>query len=111
MMSASILTGIALAVLATVIEGFAQVFLKKSALVGGRALWIGLGVAFFAVEAAIYSGALHYLDVSVAYPIGSLSFVAVTLLSQWLLGERINGSRWLGIVLILLGAGLVAIRA
>ena len=110
--------GIVLAVLATVVEGFGQIFLKKSALLGGavglgggRAVWIGLGIAFFVVEAGIYSGALHYLDVSVAYPIGSLSFVAVTILSQWMLGERINASRWAGVVLILAGAGLVAVRA
>jgi uncharacterized membrane protein len=48
------------------------------------------------------------LAVSIAFPLGSLSFVAVTFLSQCLLRERVDRTRWVGVVLILLGASLVA---
>ncbi len=104
--------GILLVVLCTVIEGFAQVFLKKSVRPGGTLrLWLALGTGLFVVEALIYTGALRLLDVSTAYPIGSLSFVAVTVLSHWLLKERITMERWVGVGLILAGATLVAARA
>lgn len=104
--------GVLLVVFCTVIEGFGQVFLKKSALAGGTVrLWFGLGVALFVAEALLYTGALRLLAVSTAYPIGSLSFVAVTVLSHWLLRERITPARWIGVALILVGAGLVASRA
>ena len=102
--------GVALVVLCTVIEGFAQLFFKKS-VSGDKAMWIGLGVGFFLVETAIYSGALSILDVSTAYPIGSLSFVAVTVLSRVLLGERVTRIRWFGVLLILVGASLVVAHA
>lgn len=104
--------GILLVLLATAIEGFAQVFLKKAALVPrGKGLWRVLGFAFFGVETLTYTWALRYLPVSVAFPLGSLSFVAVTFLSQCLLRERIDRLRWTGVVLILVGASLVAGRA
>ncbi len=104
--------GILLVVLCTVIEGVAQVFLKKSALAGRTMrLWLVLGICLFVIEALIYTGALRLLDVSTAYPIGSLSFVAVTVLSQWLLQERVTAERWIGVGLIIAGASLVAARA
>ena len=101
--------GILLVLLATAIEGFAQVFLKKAAHVRvGKGAWRVLGFASFGVEAVVYTWSLRFLAVSVAFPLGSLSFVAVTLLSQCLLHERVDRTRWIGIVLILIGASLVA---
>lgn len=104
--------GVLLVLLCTVIEGFAQTFLKKSSLaVAGKRLWISLGIGLFVAEALLYTGALQFLDVSTAYPIGSLSFVAVTILSQWLLAEKVSRTRWLGVGLIIIGAGLVVAHA
>lgn len=105
-------TGLLLVILCTVVEGFAQIFLKKSAFATGvRYVWLGLGLGLVILEAALYTGALQLLDVSVAFPIGSLSFVTVTILSQLLLREKITGTRWIGVGLILVGAALVATRA
>jgi uncharacterized membrane protein len=104
--------GVALVVLCTVLEGAAQVFLKQSALAAARKpVWIALGLVFFVTEAAVYTDALRLLDVSTAFPIGSLSFVVVTLLSQWFLGEQVTRSRWIGIALICLGTALVVAHA
>lgn len=104
--------GVLLVILCTVIEGFAQIFLKKSSLaIIGKRWWAVLGIAFFILEALIYTGALQFLDVSTAYPIGSLSFVAVTVLSQWLLQETVTRTRWMGVGLIIVGAGLVVAHA
>lgn len=104
--------GIALAVSAAMLEGFAQLFLKKSVLAGSsRGFWITLGIALFVLESIVYTGALRYLDVSTAFPLSSLSFVVVTLLSQWMLREQVTSMRWLGVGLILSGTVLLVADA
>lgn len=103
------LPGVVLVIVCAAIEGYAQVCLKKSALaVVGKSAWIAVGLAFFAAEALLYTAALHTLDVSTAYPLGALSFISVMAFSHWLLRESIDGRRWLGIGLILVGCALVA---
>lgn len=104
--------GVLLVVISTVVEGFGQICLKKSSMdLQRRALWIGLGVAVLIVEVLLYSGALRFLAVSTAFPITSLSFVMVALLSRWLLGEEVAGGRWLGVGLILIGTSLIVVSA
>ena len=46
---------------------------------------------------------------SVAYPMSSLSFVAVTFLSWLLLREQVSKERWIGVFLIICGTALVGI--
>jgi drug/metabolite transporter (DMT)-like permease len=104
--------GVLLVVVSTMVEGFGQTFLKKSALdVTRRRRWILLGVAVLIVEVILYSGALRFLAVSTAFPITSLSFVMVTLLSRWLLGEGVTPLRWAGVALILAGTSLIVAQA
>jgi drug/metabolite transporter (DMT)-like permease len=104
--------GVLLVVVSTMVEGFGQTFLKKSALdVARRRHWILLGVAVLIVEVLLYSGALRFLAVSTAFPITSLSFVMVTLLSRWLLGESVTPLRWAGVGLILIGTSLIVAQA
>lgn len=104
--------GVILVISCTIIEGFAQICLKKSALKRpGSGGWIATAIILFITEALLYTEALRSLQVSIAYPIGSLSFVAVALLSQGLLGERITKTRWVGVVFIIAGASLMAARA
>jgi drug/metabolite transporter (DMT)-like permease len=104
--------GVLLVVVSTMVEGFGQTFLKKSALdVARRHYWILLGVAVLIVEVLLYSGALRFLAVSTAFPITSLSFVMVTLLSRWLLGESVTPLRWVGVGLILIGTSLIVVQA
>ena len=104
--------GVLLVVVSTMVEGFGQIFLKKSALdVARRHHWILLGVGVLIVEVVLYSGALRYLSVSTAFPITSLSFVMVTLLSRWLLGESVTPLRWTGVGLILIGTSLIVAQA
>jgi drug/metabolite transporter (DMT)-like permease len=104
--------GILLVVASTMVEGFGQVFLKKSALDASRRhVWILLGVSVLIVEVILYSGALRFLAVSTAFPLTSISFVMVTVLSRWLLGEVVAPRRWLGVALILVGTTLVMAHA
>ena len=104
--------GVALVVLASIIEGVSQTFFKKSALVAARKQrWVVLGVALFIVQALIYTGALRFVEVSTAFPIGSIGFVVVALLSQKFLAEPVTGTRWAGVALITLGVALLAVQA
>lgn len=104
--------GILLVVLAAAIEGFGQIFLKKSTLEQvRRPVWIAAGIAVFAIQAVIYTGALRILTVSTAFALGTLSFVAVALLSKWLLGEPVTFNRWIGVGLIVIGSSLIVASA
>ena len=102
------LAGIILVIFSSAIEGFAQVCLKRSAMLSaGKLRWLGLGILLFVFEALFYTGALQSLDISTAYPLGALSLVSVTLFSRWLLNESIDRKRWVGLGLIVCGAVLV----
>ena len=103
-------SGIALVVLAAAIEGLAQMFLKLSRMQElRRSGWVALGLAAYAVEIALYTLALRAVDISVAFPAGALSFVFVTALSRWPLREAVGALRWIGSILIVGGAMLVAL--
>ena len=104
--------GVLLVVLCSVIEGVAQVFFKKSSMVArGKARWVWAGVTLFIVQALLYTGALQFVEVSIAFPIGSIGFVIVAILSRRMLNEPVTGTRWVGIGLIVAGVGLLAASA
>ena len=106
------MTGVLLVVLCAFVEGIAQVFLKKSALVpDGKRLWIAAGVVLFVVQALIYTAALRFVEVSTAFPIGSIGLVVVAVLSRKYLRERLTRTRWTGIGLIIAGVTLLAAGA
>jgi drug/metabolite transporter (DMT)-like permease len=104
--------GVLLVVASTMVEGLGQTFLKKSSLdLDRRRRWILVGIAILLVEIVLYSAALRFLAVSTAFPITSLSFVIVTLLSRWQLGEEVAPLRWAGVGLILVGTSLIVAQA
>jgi drug/metabolite transporter (DMT)-like permease len=104
--------GVLLVIACGIIEGVAQVFFKKSALAPARRrFWIGAGVALFIFQALIYTGALRFVEVSTAFPIGSISFVIIAILSQKFLGEPVTRARWIGVGLIIVGVTLLAAHA
>jgi drug/metabolite transporter (DMT)-like permease len=104
--------GILLVCLCAVIEAFAQVALKISAAARARwLLWIAAAIGLFVIRALVYSSALRFLNVSVAFAIDTVSLVSITLLSMWVLHERVTPIRWVGIGLIVIGASLVAAHA
>ena len=106
------IAGIALVVLCAIIEGAAQISWKLSSRDNRRRLrWIATGATLYAVEVGLYTLALTLIDVSVAFAMGSLSFVAVAILSRLFLKERISFLRALGLLLILCGVGLMGAQA
>ncbi len=116
-------------ILTDVLETFVQFCFKKSAisvdlleinnLTGAVAfiraiihspfLWVALFSVFFLF--VIWSTILSKIDLSVAVPVASFSYIAVPLVSAIFLGEKISGLRWSGIFFILAGVVLVSISA
>jgi multidrug transporter EmrE-like cation transporter len=60
---------------------------------------------------AVYFGAICYLltqrDVSLVWPLSSLSFVFTGLAARLVLREEVSALRWTGILLVVLGAGII----
>jgi drug/metabolite transporter (DMT)-like permease len=103
--------GVLLVVICAMLEGVAQMFLKKSVLGKVRwFLWISIGVVILLIEKVIYSQALLFLDVGAAYTISSLNLISITFMSRCLLREKVTRMRWIGVCLIFIGVGLVAAR-
>ena len=121
-------TGIVAVVTATAVEACAQLCLKIGAAGGSGFLptswrqrarlfpftttpagWYLFGFLAYVIEIGLYTFALRFLDVSVAFPLGSLCFVGVALLSRIVLAEAVGRTRWLGIALILAGTVFVAL--
>jgi drug/metabolite transporter (DMT)-like permease len=68
-----------------------------------------LGV--FVLQLVNWLVVLERAELSYAQPITSLSYVSVVCLSVWLLGERLDAVRLLGVSLVLLGVGFVGVDA
>jgi undecaprenyl phosphate-alpha-L-ara4N flippase subunit ArnE len=68
---------------------------------------IAAGITCFVLEWLCWTFALKTLDVSLAYPIGSLELVVITVLCRALLKEQVGFRRWVGVVFIVGGTLLV----
>jgi multidrug transporter EmrE-like cation transporter len=108
------LIGISFAVCSALLESFAQVCLKNGATANGGWLagryWIVAGLVLFLFEASAWTLALCKIDVSMAYPIGSLSFVGAAVISQMWLKEKVTNMRWFGVLLIISGTIFVGLN-
>jgi drug/metabolite transporter (DMT)-like permease len=85
----------------------AQEFFK--AIFASPFLWAGLFTVFTVF--IIWSTILSKIDLSVAVPIASFSYIFVPLVSIIFLGERITLLRWAGILFILAGVILVSLSS
>lgn len=72
-------------------------------------LWLGLFSVILIF--AIWSTILSKIELSVAVPVCSFSYITVPLVSLILLHEKISALRWFGISIILLGVVLVAVSS
>lgn len=69
-------------------------------------VWLGIGV--YIVNFFIWITILSRVDLSVAVPVGSTSYIFVPLLSIIFLHEAVSPMRWLGIAFIIAGIHFVA---
>jgi drug/metabolite transporter (DMT)-like permease len=67
-----------------------------------------LGVFFEALFFACLLVLMSKSDISFLWPLTGLSFVFATLAATWFLDEQVSSVRWLGVVLIMLGAALIS---
>jgi drug/metabolite transporter (DMT)-like permease len=81
------------------------IFLKTIA--SSPYLWIAL-LSVFTIF-VIWSTILSKIDLSVAVPVASFSYILVPLTSSVFLHENISSTRWLGIIFILIGVIFVSI--
>lgn len=82
--------------------------LRETAAALGRSGWVIAGVATYAAEFFIWLRILAEVPLSIAFPIASLNFLAITFASAALLGERVGSRQWLGACLITCGVIIVA---
>lgn len=55
-----------------------------------------------------YMTALSFADLTYVLPATAISYVVMTLLSIFWLHEHVSGGRWVGVVFIVMGVGVVA---
>jgi drug/metabolite transporter (DMT)-like permease len=72
-------------------------------------IWLGITclLAFFIVHMLL----LTWADYSYVQPATSLSYLSITLLSYFVLGEIISPLRWLGVAVICLGVFVVGLTS
>ncbi len=69
---------------------------------------VQLGVLFQAISFGILLCLLAQRDLSLIWPLTSLGFVVTALAARFIRHETITNLRWTGIVLIVIGAAIVA---
>ena len=82
--------------------------LREMAVALGRSGWALAGVATYAAEFFIWLRILAEVPLSIAFPIASANFLAISLASAVFLGERVGRRQWLGSFLITCGVIIVA---
>lgn len=73
-----------------------------------RDAWVLIGLVAYAVEIVVGLAALSLAPLSVVFPLLSLSYCGVAVGSHLLLGEKLEARNVVAILLITLGAALVA---
>ena len=89
-----------------------HVRLRPSSLLRGiadslRQAWMWIGLMLHAAAFAAFLLLLSWADVSVVVPASALSYVTGVAGAKVFLRERIDGDRWVGVLLIALGVALV----
>ncbi len=70
--------------------------------------WIWLWAASFVIATVLWLLGLQRLDLSYAYPLLSIGYVVVNLLSMIFFHERVDGMRWLAVAIISAGVVLIS---
>jgi drug/metabolite transporter (DMT)-like permease len=86
-----------------------QIFLLLKSISGSPFLWLGflsVGVIF-----VIWSTVLSKIDLSVAVPVCSFSYITIPIVSLLYFHEKISLLRWAGIALILAGIVVVSVSS
>jgi len=69
------------------------------------------GIMLYILSACLLIPSLRYGELSVLYPIMATSYISTCILSTKYLHEKMNTTKWLGIVLIVIGISLIGFAA
>ena len=75
---------------------------------GATSPQILLGVFFEALFFATLLLLMSKSDISFLWPLTALSFVFATFAAMWFLHEQVSTVRWVGVILIMIGAGFIS---
>jgi drug/metabolite transporter (DMT)-like permease len=116
---------LAMIIMTDIIESFAELFWKKGTLSTGidditfsnlftfmehllGSSGFLIGAVLYVVNFFLWIAVLSKVDLSVAFPTGSTSYIFVAVLSMVFLGEQISLYRWGGIFLIIIGIWFIS---
>lgn len=94
----------------SLLSGIAQLCQKQAALSKYRrnlCLWMLIALGLLALAMLCWLQVLRSLPVGIAYPLLSLNYLWVALMSYLLWQEPIGKQQWLGILLIIIGTFLL----
>jgi drug/metabolite transporter (DMT)-like permease len=70
--------------------------------------WVWLWGACFVLATSLWLLGVQRLDLSYAFPLLSVGYILVNLLSMLVFRERVDAMRWMAVVIISLGVLLIA---
>ncbi len=108
----------AIMIVDTILGAFGSIFLKKGSHRIHKNNMISqfknydliFGVFLFVISTPIFLIALKATELSRLYPMTSLTYVWISLLSIKYLKEQINAYKWLGIILIIVGIIFITLK-
>ncbi|HVB28445.1 MAG TPA: EamA family transporter [Terriglobia bacterium] len=74
-----------------------------------RIKWTWIGIALMAVAFFSLLALLSWANVSLVVPATAASYLVGALGAQFLLGERVNKERWVGVLIVCIGVALVCV--
>ncbi len=96
--------------IATMIGAAGALFLKKGA--GQKSIvniQLCIGLCLYGLSTVLYLLALRMDELSILYPMTSLTYVWTAMLSMFVLKERMGRKRWTGILMIISGVYVIAL--
>lgn len=115
---ATALWAVGLVVLGTFVGAFGPILLKRGSgdfNLSIRALLKNYnllgGLFLYCLASIIFIPALRGGDLSILYPVVSVSYIWVSLLSVKFLNEKMNSFKWLGIGFIIVGVSLIGLAS
>lgn len=107
---------IGLVIFGTIIGSLGPIMLKKGSGKLNRKITsqlknksLILGLIIYITSAIIFIPALKGGELSLLYPLVSLGYVWVSILSMIILKEKMNKIKWLGVLLILVGVTFIGL--
>lgn len=98
---------------ATILGALGAIYLKKGSkkILKLKNIKLYTGIFLYGISAIIFIWALRRGELSILYPITSLSYIWVSIFSIIMLNEKMNKFKWLGILFIVIGVSFIGFGA